>query len=82
VVCDPRVPARYSQMDLPRPPARSPGAATGAPASGLKLMLIILVVFALLAAYGQWERFRRPQTETATIVPAPNVSPSPSPNND
>ena len=68
-------------MDLPGPPARSPGA-TRAPLSGLKLMLGLLVVFALLAGYGQLERFRRPKTEKATIVPAPDVSPSPSPNNN
>ena len=68
-------------MDLPGPPAHSPGA-TRAPASGLKLMLAVLGVFALLAVYGQWEHFRRPQTETVTIVPAPNGSPSPSPNDN
>jgi hypothetical protein len=45
-------------------------------------MLIILVVFALLALYGQWQSFRRAEIETAAIVPAPNVSPSHSPNND
>jgi hypothetical protein len=38
-----------------------------------------LVVFALLAGYGQWENFRRNQIETFTIIPAPRVSPSPSP---
>ncbi len=68
-------------MDLPGPPARSPGA-TRAPVSGLKLMLAILVVFAILAGYGQWERFRRPTTEKTTIILAPNVSPSPSPNHN
>jgi hypothetical protein len=52
---------------------------TRAPKSGLKLMLAILGVFVLLAAYGQWEVFRRPATVKATIIPAPNVSPSPSP---
>jgi hypothetical protein len=66
-------------MDSSEPGARSPGA-TAAPAGGLKLMLAILVVFALLAVYGQWEHFRRPQTETVTIHPLPNESPSPSPN--
>jgi hypothetical protein len=68
-------------MDLPGPSARSPGA-TRAPVSGLKLMLAILVVFALLAGYGQWEQFRRSKTETAAIISTPNVSPSPSPNNN
>ncbi|MBA2436320.1 MAG: hypothetical protein H0V54_14790 [Chthoniobacterales bacterium] len=68
-------------MELPGPPARPPGA-TRAPASGLKVMLGILVVFALLAGYGQWQHSRRPQTETFTIVPAPAVSPAPSPNED
>ncbi len=68
-------------MDLPEPPARPPGA-TRAPVSGLKLMLAVLVVFALLAAYGQWQHFRRAQTETITILPAPNGSPAPSPNDN
>jgi hypothetical protein len=65
-------------MDLPEPPARSPGA-TRAPVNGLKLMLIILAVFTLLAGYGQWQLLQRPLTEKATIIPMPNVSPSPSP---
>ena len=39
-------------MDLE--PARH---SSRAPASGLKLMLVILVVFALLAGYGQWNVF-------------------------
>ena len=68
-------------MDLPRPPARAPGA-TRAPASGMKLMLAILIVFALLAGYGKWEHVRRSKIETVTIIPAPNVSPSPTPNDD
>ncbi len=66
-------------MESPSPPARPPGE-TRAPASGLKLMLGILVVFALLAGYGQWQHYRRAKTETVMIVPAPNVSPAPSPN--
>ena len=68
-------------MDLPGRPTRAPGA-TRAPASGLKLMLAILVVFALLAGYGKWEHSRRSQIETVTIIPVPNVSPSPTPNDD
>ena len=68
-------------MDVPEPPARPPGA-TRAPVSGLKLMLAILAVFALLVGYGQWEVLRRPTIEKATIIPAPNVTPSPSPNNN
>ncbi|MEO6971330.1 MAG: hypothetical protein ABI217_10590 [Chthoniobacterales bacterium] len=68
-------------MDLPGPPDRPPGE-TRAPRSGLKLMLAILIVFALLAVYGQWQRLRRPTTEKAAIILAPNVSPSPSPNHN
>ncbi len=69
-------------MDLPGPPSR-PAGPTRAPASGLKLMLGVLVVFALLAGYGQWQHSRLSQTEKATIVPAaPNVSPAPSPNHN
>ncbi|MBA3608933.1 MAG: hypothetical protein H0W43_10580 [Chthoniobacterales bacterium] len=66
-------------MELPSPPAHPPGE-TRAPASGLKLMLGILVVFAVLAGYGQWQNLRRAQSETVTIVPAPQTSPAPSPN--
>ncbi|MGH8093644.1 MAG: hypothetical protein ACREIF_09255 [Chthoniobacterales bacterium] len=62
-------------MDLPGPPTHSAGA-TRAPASGLKHMLAILVVFALLAVYGQSEHFRRARTETATVVPALDLSPN------
>jgi hypothetical protein len=42
-------------------------------------MLVILVVFAALAIFGQWERARRAEYEKATIVPAPALSPSKSP---
>jgi hypothetical protein len=65
-------------MDLPGPPAHA-SAPTRAPASGLKLMLIVVAVFGLLAIYGQWERHRRPQTQTATILSKAELSPSPSP---
>jgi len=68
-------------MDLPGPPARPPGT-TRAPASGVKLMLAILIIFALLAGYGKWEHFRRSHIETVTIIPTPNVSPSPTPNDN
>jgi hypothetical protein len=68
-------------MDLSGTSTRSP-ATSRAPKSGLKLMLAILVLFALLAIYGQWQHFRRPRTETATITPTREVSPSPSPNDN
>jgi hypothetical protein len=57
-------------MDLPQPPNRP--RATRAPINGLKLMLAVLVIFALLASYGQWEHFRRSEAISATISPAPN----------
>ena len=47
-------------MDLPEPPAPSQGE-TRAPVSGLKLMVLILAVFVLLAGYGLWEVYRRPR---------------------
>ncbi|HEV8422050.1 MAG TPA: hypothetical protein VGQ40_01805 [Chthoniobacterales bacterium] len=50
-----------------------------APGSGLKLMLAIVVVFALLAGYGQWKRGQQSKVITATIIPAPNESSMPSP---
>jgi hypothetical protein len=65
-------------MDLPEPPERSPGE-TRAPVSGLKLMLLILVVLAITAGYGLREVKRRPLTEKATIIPAASISPSASP---
>ena len=52
-----------------------------APANGLKLMLAIAIVFGLVAVYGQLQHFHHANTETATIVPAPNVSRAPLPNN-
>ncbi|CAN5551411.1 hypothetical protein BH20VER3_BH20VER3_16750 [soil metagenome] len=64
-------------MNMPGPLPRAAGASR-APLGGLKLMLAILVVFALLAVYGAWEHARRAKTETARILPAPNVSPAPS----
>jgi hypothetical protein len=42
-------------------------------------MLVILLVFAGLAGYAQWQHFRRAKVETVTIVPAPEISPLPSP---
>jgi len=68
-------------MDLPEPPAPA-SSMTRAPVNGLKLMLAMLVVFVLLVIYGQWEVSRRPITVKATIIPAPDVSPSPAPNHD
>jgi hypothetical protein len=45
-------------------------------------MLAILVVFVLLAGYGRWEVSRRPTTVKTTIISAPDVSPSPSPEHE
>jgi heme/copper-type cytochrome/quinol oxidase subunit 3 len=52
-----------------------------APANGLKLMLAIAIVFGLVAVYGQLQHFHHTNAETVTIVPAPNVSRAPLPNN-
>lgn len=65
-------------MDLPGPPNRAP-TPTRAPGNGLKWILAILLVFAALAIFGQWERSRRSQIDSATIVPNAAASPSPSP---
>lgn len=51
-----------------------------APANGLKLMVLIALVFGFVAFYGQWQHSRRAAVETATVAPVPNVSPAPSPN--
>ncbi len=47
-----------------------------APAGGLKLMLGIALLFAIVAIYGQWQHLRRSKTIRATIIPAPVVSPA------
>ncbi|HEY3600693.1 MAG TPA: hypothetical protein VGK72_01925 [Chthoniobacterales bacterium] len=57
-------------MDLPQPPHRP--RATRAPTNGLKLMLAALIIFALLAGYGQWEHFRRSEVITGTVRLTPN----------
>lgn len=51
-----------------------------APANGLKLIALILGLFALAAIYGQWQHAQRAQTESAVILPAPTASPNLSPN--
>jgi hypothetical protein len=63
-------------MDLPDSPPPSPDPER-APANGLKLMLAVVLGFALVALYGQWQHFRRAKVESVTILPAPDVSPSP-----
>jgi hypothetical protein len=50
-----------------------------APANGLKFMVLILVLFALVAIYGQYQHARRAQDESAVVIPAPTTSP-PAPN--
>jgi hypothetical protein len=66
-------------MDLPDASA-SPPSPDRAPANGLKLMLVIVLAFALVAIYGQWQHFRRAKVESVTILPAPNVWSTPPPN--
>ena len=51
-----------------------------APSNGLKLIALILGLFALAAVYGQWQHAQRTQNESAVILPAPTTSPSVSPN--
>jgi hypothetical protein len=53
---------------------------SAAPRNGLKLIAIILAVFLLAAAYGQWQHYERATTLRATITALPNESPSPPPN--
>jgi len=65
-------------MDLPGPPNHPP-IPTPAPGSGLKWMLAILLVFAALAVFGQWERSRRSQIEKTSVLPPAEASSSPSP---
>ena len=54
--------------------------ALSAPPNGLKLMLLIGVVFGVVAGYGQWQHARRAQVETVTVTTVPNKSPARSPN--
>ena len=51
-----------------------------APANGLKLIALIVGLFALVAVYGQWQHAQRAQTESAVVLPAPTASPALSPN--
>jgi hypothetical protein len=39
-------------------------------------MLGIVLIFAGLAAYGQWAHYRRGKVETVTILPSPAPSPN------
>lgn len=66
-------------MDLPEPQAQPPGLSR-APARGLKLMILTVVVFALLALYERWQLFQQPKIETVTILSKPDVSPTATPN--
>jgi len=66
-------------MDLPEPQAQPPRLSR-APARGLKLMILTVVVFALLALYGRWQHFQQPKIETVTILPEPDISPTITPN--
>jgi hypothetical protein len=63
-------------MDVPDSPLPSPGPER-APVNGLKLMLAVVLGFALVALYGQWQHFRRAKIESVTILPASDVSSSP-----
>lgn len=51
-----------------------------APSNGLKLMIAAALVFAFLAAYGEWEYRRQPETIKITTKSGPVESVSPSPN--
>ncbi len=51
-----------------------------APANGLKLIVFVVGLFALVAIYGQWQHFHRALTEKAVVISAPAASPSTSPN--
>lgn len=57
-------------MDLPPPPNHP--RATRAPINGLKLMLAVLMTFALLAGYGQWQHLRRSEAITGMVSLTPN----------
>jgi len=52
-----------------------------APQNGLKLILAIAIAFGLVDVYGQLQHFYHTNAERVTIVPAPNVSRAPLPNN-
>lgn len=50
-----------------------------ASAAGVKLMILIVILFGLAAIYGQWQHARRPEAIRATILALPNDSRTPSP---
>jgi hypothetical protein len=53
---------------------------SGAPRSGLVLMLVIIVAVALVAVYANVQKARRDKIEKVTIIPiseSPTASPSP-----
>jgi ABC-type nitrate/sulfonate/bicarbonate transport system permease component len=51
-----------------------------APVNGMKMMLLILLAFAVVAIYAQWQHAQRAKIINARILPSPNESASPSPN--
>jgi hypothetical protein len=51
-----------------------------APVNGVKMMMLILLAFAAVAVYAQWQHAQRAKIISTRIAPAPNESVSPSPN--
>jgi hypothetical protein len=61
-------------MTTPPSPSRERVSSTG-----LAIIAIVLLAFALLAVYANLQKFRRAKIETVTITVAATPSPSPSP---
>jgi hypothetical protein len=65
-------------VSLPKPPTEEP---EPAPVSKnvLRLLLVILIAFGLVALYANVQKLRRDKIETVTFTPASSPAESPSP---
>jgi hypothetical protein len=65
-------------VNLPQPPTEEP---KPAPVSKnvLRLLLVILIGFGLVALYANVQKLRRAKIETVTFIPAASPAESPSP---
>jgi hypothetical protein len=50
-----------------------------APRAGVRLMIIIVIAIALVAAYANIQKARRDKIESVTIIPASTTTPSSAP---
>jgi hypothetical protein len=65
-------------VNAPQPSAEEPKPATVSK-TVLRLLLVILIAFGLVALYANVQRLRRNKIETVTFTPASSPTESPSP---